>query len=195
MGSSRGFIRTKENRGGKEIDMANWKMKADASEESVGGGGNFEPAPRGIYTIQVANYKDKKTTTGRDMVVLECEIADQGPEFGKKVWHNVVAIPKGEKGHGIMVHSLHAFGLAHDGNLDFDTSEFQGRTARVLLGVEPYTKVKDGKTYTNDVNRVEALYTDNNPEPKEVPAARVVKAAEAKNGTSKVEAELGEVPF
>lgn len=160
-----------------------------------GGGGGFEPAPRGIYTIQVANYRDGMTQTKRPMVVLECEVADEGEAFGKKVWLTITQIPKGQKGHGIMVHALHAFGLAHDGDLDFDTNDFQGRQARALLGVKPYTKVKDGKTYTNDVNYIEALYTDNHPEPEELPPAPTQKAAaSATDGATPVRGKE-KVPF
>jgi len=179
--------------------MARWNMDADAQQETEGssGGGNFTPAPRGIYTIQVANVKPGVTQTKRQMVTLECEIADEGDEFGKKVWHNVTQIPKGEKGHGIMVHSLHAFGLEHDGHLDFDPVEaFQGQSARALLGVKPYTKVKDGRSYTNDVNFVEALYSPNHPEPSELPTATQPHAqSSAKKSAEPVQQELEEVPF
>ena len=159
--------------------MARWTGDADAKEESVGGqGGNFTPAPRGIYTIQVADFKDGTTaTTKRPMVTLECEVADEGEYLGKKVWLTVTKIPKGEKGHGLFVHALHAFGLPHDGAYDFYTEDFQGRQARALLGVKPYTKVKDGRTYTNDVNFVETLYSKAHPEPGEIPPAQPAKAS------------------
>ena len=148
--------------------MGNWKGTADAAQESGGGGkGNFTPAPRAIYTIQVADVKSGKTLqTGRDKVDLECEISDEGEYFGKKVWLTITNIPAGEKGHGIMLHSLHAFGVALDGAFDFDPEQdLQGRSARVLLGVTTREKVKDGRTYKNDVNFVEALYTEKHPEP------------------------------
>jgi hypothetical protein len=156
--------------------MARWGGEADAAAEAAGGGGGkFPPAPRGIYTIQVADYKDGQTQeTKRNKVDLECEIAEEGEHFGKKVWVTVTQIPKGQNGHGIMVHQLHAFGLALDGNYDFDTADLQGRQARALLGVAPKEKVKDGKTYVNDTNFVEEVYTDKHPEPKadELPPQR-----------------------
>lgn len=155
------------------MTMTRWKGHADKDAETAGGGwGNFEPAARGIYTIQVANFKDGITQTGRPMVTLECEIADQGPHFGKKVWLNVTEIPEGEKGHGIFIHYCHAFGLEIDGDYDFDTGSFQGKKARALLGVEPReskNKKSDGTPYINMVNWVEAVYTENHPEPKELP--------------------------
>jgi len=147
--------------------MAKWGGQADASAESAGGGGgNFQPAPRGVYTIQVADFKDGTTKeSGRNKVDLECEIADEGENLGKKVWLTITQIPKGEKGHGIMVHQLHAFGLALDGDYEFDTNWFQGQRARALLGVTTREKVKEGRTYINEVNFVEELYTENHPEP------------------------------
>lgn len=161
--------------------MARWGGEADAAAESAGGGGQkFTPAPRGIYTIQVADYKDGTTSQSqRPKVDLECEIADEGEHFGKKVWLTITQIPKGEKGHGLMVHQLHAFGLALDGNYDFDTSELQGRQARALLGVTQREKVKDGKTYINDVNFVEEVYTEKHPEPAELPEPRQPRPAKA----------------
>jgi len=174
--------------------MARWQTTADASEATAGGSkGGFEPAPRGIYTIQVANHKDTMTAKGgknpsRPMVILECEIADEGPEFGKKVWYNIIQIPKGEKGHGFMVHALHAFGMPHDGDLDFDTDDFQGQQARALLGVTTYEKKgDDGRVYVNKKNFVEELYTEAHPEPTDgtLPPPREDKqAAKAPQGSS-----------
>jgi hypothetical protein len=118
----------------------------------------------------------KVESNGRDKVSLMCEIADDGPEFGKRVWVTITQIPKGEKGHGIMIHNLHAFGIGLDGNYEFDpVSDLQGKQARALLGVEPYVKVKDGRTYNNERNFVEELYTEGHPEPATLPAAPAAK--------------------
>ena len=88
--------------------MAKWGGEADAAVETAGGGGgNFVPAPRGIYTIEVLDTKDGTTKESkRPKVDLECEIVDEGEHFGKKVWLTITHIPKGEKGHGLMIHSL-----------------------------------------------------------------------------------------
>lgn len=152
--------------------MAKWGGDADATAETPGGqGGNFKPAPRGFYTIQVADMKDGTTRESqRNKVDLECEIADEGDQFGKKVWVTITQIPKGEKGHGLMLHSLHAFGLGLDGAYDFDTADLQGRRARVLLGITQREKVVNPgtpqeKKFINDVNWVEELYIEKHPEP------------------------------
>lgn len=171
--------------------MGRWTGQADANAETAGGGGgNFTPAPRGFYTIQVADYKEGVTEqTKRPKVTLECEIADQGEAFGKKVWVTITQIPKGEKGHGIMVHTLHAFGMALDGNYDFDLSDLQGRQARALIGIEfNKPRVKNGRTFYNDVNFVEAVYTDKHPQPDELPPApepRENKPAAAATSTAR----------
>ena len=204
--------------------MAKWGGEADAAAETAGGGGQkFTPAPRGIYTIQVADFKDgmtkgdkEKGVPSRAKVDLTCEIADDGPEFGKKVWLTITQIPKSEKGHGIMIHSLHAFGLALDGDYEFDTKDLQGQRARVLLGVEQRPKTVNAgtpqeKTFINDVNFVEALYTEKHPEPadgtlppprepkKTAPANAGTAAAKPVNGAGKPPAarqpQQQEVPF
>ena len=160
--------------------MATWKGKADAKAATAGGGGaKFTPAPRGVYTVQVADYEDGVTAqSNRPKVNLTLEVADEGEHFGKKVWLTITQIPQGEKGHGLMVHALHAFGLGIDGDYSFETSEFQGRQARALLGVTQREKVVNGRTYINDVNFVEELYTEGHPEPTDgtLPAPRQPKA-------------------
>lgn len=159
--------------------MGTWKGTADAASESgaTGGGKKFPAAPRGIYTIQVADYTEGKTKeSGRDKVDLMCEIADEGPWLGTRCYVTITHIPAGEKGHGIMIHTLHAFGLALDGSYEFELSDLQGRQARALLGVEMRAKVKDGRTYHNEVNVVEALYTEKHPEPAEIPEPKATQA-------------------
>ena len=184
--------------------MANWKGQADATAETTGGGsGNFVPAPRGVYTIQVADFKDGTTkASNRQKVDLECEISDEGDNFGKKVWLTITQIPKGTNGHGIMIHSLHAFGLSLDGDYDFNTEDFQGRSARALLGVTTREKVKNGRTYLNEVNFVEELYTEQHPEPvnNELPPPRQPRQAAtakpaAKTGAEAQQPESDDVPF
>jgi hypothetical protein len=187
-------------------------MRADAAEETkTTGNGDFDPAPRGIYTLQVADYsQDRRTTGGKNpgtpYTSFTCEIADQGPFFGKRVWHTVVWIQKGEAGkprpgHGLCVRFLHAVGMAYDGALNFDEADFQGRTFRALLEVEPYVRVVNGKSYTNHKNVVRELYTENHPEPAELPPPQVPKAAKPGTEAAKTAGvasdaqDLEEAPF
>lgn len=175
--------------------MSNWTGEADAAQEGAGGGGNFVPAPRGIYTIQVADVKAGTTKeSNRPKVDLECEISDEGDQFGKKVWLTITFIKKGDKGHGLMLHSFSAFGLKLVGNFDFDPEQdLQGRNARVLLGVTTREKVKDGRTYVNEVNFIEALYTAKHPEPADgvLPAEKPATTART---TTTTKAPAGSVP-
>lgn len=165
--------------------MAEIDFDADKEAESTpgaGGGGNFSPAPRGIYTLQVADHSDGQRTQGgknpgTPITKMTCEIADDGEHFGKRVWHNVTWIPRGtgEKanaGHGMAVHFLHAVGLPFDGKFKFAESDLQGRTFRALLGITTYDKVVNGQTYTNEKNFIEEVYTEAHPEPDELPAPR-----------------------
>jgi len=161
--------------------MARINYMGDAQAEKTQQG-QFNPAPRGIYTLQIADHSDGEVTRGgknpgTPITKLECEIADDGEHFGKRVWHNVTWIPRGtgEKanpGHGMAVHFLHAVGLQYDGEFSFEESDFQGRRFRALLGVTTYDKVVNGRTYTNEKNFIEEVYTEQHPEPNELPALR-----------------------
>ena len=107
------------------------QIRADAAEENQG----FEPFPEGDYLLECVKVEDKRTRTGRDMVVLELKVSE-GPSAGRKLWHNLTLIPAGEKGHGFTVAALHAFRLPYDGELDFSTEDFIGRNARAHVAIE-----------------------------------------------------------
>lgn len=192
------------------METNNWTGEADQAAETAGGGGGdkFPPAPRAVYTIQVADSKPGIVAkNGRKKIDLMCEIADQGSEFGKRVYITLTQIPKGENGHGIMVHTMNAFGLKFDGAYNFNPeTAFQGKKARALLGVEPRTKIVNAgtpqeRTFTNQVNFVEALYTTKHPEPANdelppppAPRAKAGTAAATKPEPQR-EAVQEEVPF
>lgn len=185
--------------------MATIRYKADKGAESApGNGGDFSPAPRGIYTLELMNHSDGEVTQGgkypgTPITKLVCEIADEDSDYlGRKVWHNVTWIPRGtgEKanpGHGIAVHFLHAVGLPFDGEFDLEESDLQGRRFRALLGVTTYQKVVGGRAYTNEKNFIEAIYTEAHPEPDELPTPR--KPREVRQGVQERQAEGEEVPF
>ena len=194
--------------------MAEIDFDADAEAESSPGAGgkDFTPAPRGIYTLQVADHSDGERTRGgknpgTPITKMTCEIADEGADFGKKVWHNVTWIPRGsgEKanpGHGMAVHFLHAVGLPFDGRFKLAESDLQGRTFRALLGITTYDKVVGGRTYTNETNYIEQIYTEAHPEPAndELPPPRRPRQAgaakpAAKPSSAESQTELEEVPF
>lgn len=130
------------------------KMKMNAKEENS----PMEPIPEGEYILTCTKAKDGKTSTGRDMTNLELVVAD-GPYENRKIWHNVTFIPSGEKGHGMCVHACHAFGLPYDGDVDFDTSEFEGKSAKAYVVVE--TREWQGRTITG--NKVLNFGTDDHP--------------------------------
>jgi hypothetical protein len=168
--------------------MARISFDADKDAESVGGGGNkFPAAPRGVYWLQVTDVSDGLKTSheaknpGVSKTQFVLEIAD-GEYVGTKVWHTVTWIPrgKGEKatpGHGMAVHWLHACKMKFDGQFDFDEQDFleEGHCmVRALLEVEQYQS-KDGK-YTNEKNVIAQVYTENHPEPAELPAASKARA-------------------
>lgn len=156
--------------------MAVWRGEADTSVESgEGGGGGKYSAPRGFYRVQVANFEEGITKeTKRPKVNLKLEIAD-GEHVGISAGYlTITHIPKGEKGHGLMIHQLHAFGIdVKDGAFEIDTSVFQGLQADALLEVEDYEGTKidpsTGKPYVNQRNYVAEVYTEGHPRPAELP--------------------------
>jgi hypothetical protein len=173
--------------------MARINLTANAAEES----GSYEPVPEGEYVLTVLKVTDKVTSTGRDMVNLEMAI-DEGPYRGRKVWSNVTFIPAGEAGHGLMVQALKAFGLPFDGELDFDTSDFEGRTCRAKLVIEPYTDTKTGKQKMKNAIPTAGFITDKSdaPAPKSAAAAHPATRAAAAGLTGKTTVKpKEEVPF
>ncbi|MEM3356875.1 MAG: hypothetical protein QW166_03505 [Candidatus Bathyarchaeia archaeon] len=156
--------------------MARINYKADSKAEASE---QYNPAPEGIYTLQIVEHSDGEVTKGgkypgTPMTKLICEIADKGEHFGKRIWHNVVWVPRGNgkkanSGHGIAVHFLHAIGLPYDGEFEFDESELQGRTFRALVGIKTYEKLIDGKKVVCEKNYIKQVYTENHPEPKTLP--------------------------
>lgn len=179
--------------------MARIRFKGSEEDETTaqgGGGGDFSAAPRGVYMLQVVDHSEGAVTQGGKnpgtpitKLVLEIADDDERGAFGKKVWHNVVWIPrgKGEKpagGHGIAVHFLHSLSpgvAAPQGDVfDFDESDFQGQEFRALLEVDTYDKEgADGRVYTNEKNVVREIFGPNNPEPSELPPPPGPKRAKA----------------
>lgn len=197
--------------------MARINFKADKTAESTGGGGgSLTPKVRGIYNLQIMEASDGQVcgpeakNAGAPRTNFRMEIADDDErgQLGQWVYHNVnwIARGTGEKaagGHGMAVHFLHATNMPFDGEFDFDEQDFttQGHALiQALLEVEPYDKVKDGRTYENEKYVIREIYTDTNPAPEELPPERAPRkqkaapAAAGKNGNM-VQRDLEEVPF
>ena len=124
-------------------------MKLDGTQER----GSFQPIPDGDYVLTVTKVEDGKARSGKDKTTLELTI-DDGQYARRKIWHSLTWIPVGEKGHGIAIHALHAFGLDHDGDVDFDTQDFLGRSAKANVVTEEY----EGKSN----NKIGYFYTEDN---------------------------------
>ena len=152
--------------------MARIQLKANAAE---GEQGNFPPIPEGEYVLACADVKDRTTKTGRAMATLELIVAD-GPYEGRKLWHNVTMIPAGEAGHGLLVQALKAFGLAFDGQLDFDTQDFKGQGCRAKVVVKTY----EGKQ-SNEIPA--GGFVTGEPQQNEAPAAAPAQAAKQQRQT------------
>lgn len=98
--------------------------------------GNFDPAPDGVYRLAIVKTEEKVSRNGNDMVNVEFEIDDIGEHFGKKVWHNVTFIPKGQKGAGMAVHFLKTIGEPFEGALQIDAINWIGKRCFAKLVTE-----------------------------------------------------------
>lgn len=196
--------------------MARIQFKPDQEAETMsgGGGGSVAEKIRGIYTLQICEASDgvkikegKNAGVPRTNFRLEVADDDERGQLGQWVYHAVNWIPRGPEtkaagGHGMAVHFLHATNMPFDREFDFDEQDFtqEGHAIiRALLEVEPYEKVKDGKTYHNEKYVVREIYTDTNPEPTELPPPPKKKAVNGarppiKAGATQEEL-LEEVPF
>lgn len=119
---------------------------------------DFAPAPPGVYTLRVVDYKITTAKSGENagatMIQWTHEIVDEGENSkvdGKRVWDNTMLT---QKAYFRMKAFLKALGFDLDDSdnaddLEFDPSSVVGDTFVARLKVEPENKdPKTGKTYS-----------------------------------------------
>ena len=128
------------------------EMDMDATQESSG----FEPLPDGEYFLVCTDVEDGKNQPGKfPYIKLELTVSE-GEYQNRKVWYNLVLLPKDHKSHGMTVHAFKAFGLPYDGQVSFDSSEFKGRGCKANVNTE--TREYNGRNYTS--NKVRWFITE-----------------------------------
>lgn len=105
----------------------------------------FEPLPENSYDFQIIDGKEKLTKNGDQMVNVTLEVVDSLEFNGRKVWHNIVFLPKEHKASGIAIHFLKTIGEPWEGKFEVDTDRWIGRRIRAKVGIESYVD-KEGKT-------------------------------------------------
>lgn len=97
-----------------------------------------EPLPDGDYFLTVTDTEEKKSKSGRPMIEMELVVC-HGPYADKKrVKYWLTFIPAGSPGHGMTLHALHAFGFPHDGQINVNAKDFEGRTVKAKVASEEY---------------------------------------------------------
>lgn len=197
-----------------ELDEHTVAFKGDAADETTegSGGGGFTAAPRGVYWLQIVDAKKTKTSPqaknpGVPLLKFILEVADDDSRdaLGKKVWHSVALIARGNdekaaKGHGMAVHWFKACKLPLDGKpFDIDVFVREGHCmVHAFLEEDSYEKVVNGKTFTNPCNKIREVYTDTHPAPQSeadwppLPKPKPVKKPAAGGaGKGDIDEELG----
>lgn len=122
-------------------------MKGTFNGEGVDMSGGGVIAPPGAYTLRVKKVYDtdkqgnpKVTKNGDPMVSALCEVDDAGPYLGATVFYNVTFMarnPDGsaKKGSGMAVQFLKVIGEPWEGEFEYDTDRWIGRSFRAKLKV------------------------------------------------------------
>ena len=83
--------------------------------------------PAGKYKLRIIDTKEKQSTTGYDMVVVDFDIAE-GPHTGRKImYHYVTFLPPENAGAGIALHFLKTIGQPYDGVFAINHMNWRGK--------------------------------------------------------------------
>lgn len=119
----------------------------------------FEPVPDGDYLLRVKKVPAHSLTgTNRDMLTIQL-VVDEGEYEGKSVRYNLIFVPEFEnnepqKGHGMTVRALKAFGMAYDGDLDIEPNEYLDKVVRAhvkRVKDDYYTKDPANPVFKNEI--------------------------------------------
>lgn len=117
-------------------------------------GEGFDPIPEGDYNFLINKVKEQKTKNGDNMVAITLDVAD-GPNAGRKVFHNVVFLPKDHKAAGMSKHFLHVIGQPYEGMVAVNSDNWLDAPFRAHVKIVEY----NGK----QKNEVDEVYLDETP--------------------------------
>jgi len=118
-------------------------MKFEFEMDKSAEAGGFGAIPKGRYHFKITKVLDKMTEKGNRMATLKCELMEEN--MSGALWHNLVFIPKGNKGHGMIVHFHHCLGLEFDGKVMVNTEDFIGKEFLADIEVEIYNGTERNK--------------------------------------------------
>src|SRR5688500_15901133 len=116
-------------------------IKFTGDQAAADADNSYPVAPEGtvaFLTVVKGGAKERKASSGRDMLELEMLVSEGEYKEKVRVWHYLTFIEAGAKGHGMTLHALHAFGFDPDGENEFSAEAFEGVTVKVELGVDTY---------------------------------------------------------
>ena len=111
--------------------------------------GDFSPAPKGTYVLEILEAKEGKSQAGDNMVNVKTQIA-QGPFTGKWVWHKVTFISAGNPGAGFSKHFVKTIGQPYEGNVNINPAHWVGKRFEADLDVDTYID-KNGETKEKNI--------------------------------------------
>lgn len=107
--------------------------------------GDFEPVPKGIYSLMVDEVGESKTKAGVPMAKVTFTIIESMAYKGRKVWHNVIFWQNGEPGTGYTLHFLKCIGQPYKGAFRVDTDKWVGKKAKAYVVIDEYEGKKNNK--------------------------------------------------
>ena len=100
-------------------------------------GQGFDPIPEGDYDLTIIKAEEKKTKSGDNMVNITTEVV--GGEYeGRKVFHNVVFLPKDHRAAGMSKHFLKVIGQPFEGVVEVDPEAWEGAEFRAHVKIVDY---------------------------------------------------------
>lgn len=136
----------------------------DATGVQVNDFSGFDPLPENKYDLQVIDFKEQLTKNGDQMVNVTLEVVESIGGFnGRKVWHNIVFLPKEHKAAGIAIHWLKCIGEPFEGKLSVSPEKWIGKRVRAHVVIEKYVG-KDGQgKLKNSIKSLEKVQEEDVP--------------------------------
>jgi len=115
----------------------------------------FDPVPENMYDLEITDFKEQLTRNGDQMVNITTEIVESLEYNGRKIWHNIVFLPKEHKAAGIAIHFLKCIGEPCEGKFIVDPDNWITKRFRAKVGIEQYTDKNGANKKKNAVIFVE----------------------------------------
>jgi hypothetical protein len=150
-----------------------WNGLLSSAQEAEGqNGGEVQLLPAGSYDVRVKTAKAKKTSTGKDQILVVFEVLS-GPYAGSPLFKNLVISPGSSIALDIFFRDLGALGVARDyfaanPQLEDVCEKVKGVTATVTTKQKEFPQ--GSGRLSNEVTSIKANATSAAPTPAAAPA-------------------------